>query len=209
MEQQPFTPEGLGTCLGTVLKLLPITYVNQLAEGSAKVSECARFAYAEKGERLGTLQPHATDFDVSIFLFGKRNFLPGLRWKSSRQQLSWACTPWLAPLRRALCLWQNGKYVENELAFSFSNHHFLTSFTSWAQQCHGTPGLFWCRIKSMYALVLAYLLLWLHCLLNIMMALGVTHSWLSWLRQRYSSGGVYLKLDHVASEAGNHILLWG
>lgn len=79
MEQQPFTPEGLGTCLGTVLKLLPITYVNQLAEGSAKVSECARFAYAEKGERLGTLQPHATDFDVSIFLFGKRNFLPGLR----------------------------------------------------------------------------------------------------------------------------------
>lgn len=33
MEQQAFTPEGLGTCLGTVLKLLPITYVNQLAEG--------------------------------------------------------------------------------------------------------------------------------------------------------------------------------
>ena len=106
------------------------------------------FACAEEGEKLGTLQPHPTHFCTSVFFFGKRTFLPGLRWKSSRQQLSWACTPWLAALCRALCLWQNRKYVENELAFSLGSHHFLMPFTSWDQQCYGTPGLSWCRIRS-------------------------------------------------------------
>lgn len=42
------------------------------------------------------------------------------------------------------------------------NPPFLKPFSSWAQQCHGTPGLSQCRMRSRQALIGAYLLLWLH-----------------------------------------------
>lgn len=61
-----------------------------------------------------------------------------------------------------------------------------------------------CRLQSQCTCCYGYI-----CLLNIIMVLRVMHLWLPCLRQRHSSGGVDLKLDHVVLEAGNHILLWG
>lgn len=137
MKQQTFISGGPGTWVGTILKLLPITDVNQIHKLDKGISY-ASFAHAEKRERLSTLWPYVTHFYVSAILFGKINFLHELRWTSSRQQQPWVCTQWLASLCRVLCSWKNGKHAENDLAFSFGNHHFPTSFISWAKQYHGT-----------------------------------------------------------------------
>lgn len=57
---------------------------------------------------------------------------------------------------------QSNEVPPYDLAFSLGNLPLLTPFSSWAQQCHGAPGLSQCRIRSRQALIGAYLLLWLH-----------------------------------------------
>lgn len=146
MKQQLFIAGGSGTC--TVLKLLPVTCMNQRAGGQAKGSEHSHLACAGKGEQAGTQQPRATDFYVAIFLFGKRNFLPELRWKPLRQQLSRAhncdrqrCAELCARRTTTSTLKISEPFPSAIITF----YHPLSPEPS---SVVDTPGLSWCRIKG-------------------------------------------------------------
>lgn len=70
-KQQLFIAGGSGIC--PVLKLLPVTCMNQLAGDRAKGYEHSHFACAEKGEQAATQQPRATDFlCFNLFLWEKK-----------------------------------------------------------------------------------------------------------------------------------------